>query len=333
MKRISALLALVILASCYDPNKPPPCHPGTIDYPRCIDPTLPAKKNQTQTPPQFGASLLYPGGTVYPVSIYGSTALGRSILTAPSASAVLALLGVQNIDTWENAAIAHANSVVSFRSGHHTWFGSAVAKLGTGDARWTTLLTGTAAVTIVQSGEEGGCNQITTGVNAASSAEGISVVNGLGSYGASYVSDLANATAKWHVAWDFKFTTTPDAQAEFAVGWASPAGAPEVGVGIRGAQSTGFYRLFRQMTATGQTGATAIDNKRHRTMFWHDGSVAAGTVNWMIDGVVQTPLAGYNPASPGAPYWRIANGTTAAAQTVILCQFGYQGDGVAIPPP
>lgn len=43
---IRVLLALAVLAlagavSCYDPNKPPPCHPGTIDYPACIDPTQP----------------------------------------------------------------------------------------------------------------------------------------------------------------------------------------------------------------------------------------------------------------------------------------------------
>lgn len=329
MKRITALLALVAFAAgCYDPNKPPPCHPGTIDYPRCIDPTQPAQKPQA-----LGASLIYPGSTVYPANIYGSSAIGRSILTASTASAILTILGIQNVDTWENRAIAHANSVVTFRSAHHTWFGSATAKLGTLGSDWTTLLSGTGAVTIVQSGEEGGCNQITTGVNAASSVEGIAVVNGLGSYGTSWVSDLANSTSKWHVTWDFKITTVPDSQAEFAVGWASPAGAPEVGVGIRGAQSTGFYRLFRQMTATGVTGTTARDTKRHRAEFWHDGSVAAGTVNWTFDDVAQTALTGYNPASPGAPYFRIANGTTAAAQTAILCQYGYQGDGVAIPPP
>ena len=41
---IRVILALAVLAlagavSCY--KEIPPCHPGTIDYPACIDPTLP----------------------------------------------------------------------------------------------------------------------------------------------------------------------------------------------------------------------------------------------------------------------------------------------------
>lgn len=33
--------AMVSAVGCYDPNKPPPCNPSTIDYPRCLDPTQP----------------------------------------------------------------------------------------------------------------------------------------------------------------------------------------------------------------------------------------------------------------------------------------------------
>lgn len=330
MKRIvSTLLTMAVLSACY--KTPPPCDPSTIDYPRCLDPTQPSLNGKPGN--ALGASLIYPGQTTRSTSIVDSTAIGRSILTAASASAILSILGVSNLDSWENRAVAHANSVVTFRAAHHTWFGSVVPKLGTLGSDWTALFSGSGATTIVQSGEEGGCSQITTGATASSGVEGISVVNGLGSYGASYISDLTAAAGKWHVTWDWKLTTVPDAQAEFVTGWATPAGVPIIGVGVRGAQSTGFYRLFVAGTATGQTGTVARDTKRHRAEFWHDGSVAAGTINWTIDDVAQTAVTGYSAGAPGAPYFRIINGSTAAAQTAIICQYGYQGDGVQIPPP
>lgn len=31
---------LLVFHGCYDPNNPPPCRPGSVDWPRC-DPTQP----------------------------------------------------------------------------------------------------------------------------------------------------------------------------------------------------------------------------------------------------------------------------------------------------
>lgn len=324
MKRLLAFAALLSLASCYDPNKPAPCDP------HCTDPKL----ARPDAGPKLGASLIYPGQSTRSTNIVDSTAIGRSILTAPSVASILAILGVANLDTWENRAVAHANSVVTFRAAHHTFFGGAVAKLGTLGSDWTALFAGSGATTIVQTGEEGGCSNITTGATASSSTELITVVNGLGAYGASYVSDLTAASSKWHVTWDFKLTTVPDAQTEFHMGWVAPAtGVSGPAVGIRGASSTGFYRLFVAGTATGVTGSVARDTKRHRAEFWHDGSVVPGTINWTFDDIAQTALTGYSWGASAAAYVRIANGSTAAAQNAIVCQYGYQGDGVQIPPP
>jgi len=36
-----AIYTVATSPGCYDPNKPPPCDPSTIDWPRCIDPTQP----------------------------------------------------------------------------------------------------------------------------------------------------------------------------------------------------------------------------------------------------------------------------------------------------
>jgi hypothetical protein len=37
----AAAACSVWAGGCYDPNKPIPCDPSTIDYPRCLDPTQP----------------------------------------------------------------------------------------------------------------------------------------------------------------------------------------------------------------------------------------------------------------------------------------------------
>jgi hypothetical protein len=38
---------VVFFGGCYDPNHPPPCRPGSVDYPRC-DPTQPPMPFQVQ---------------------------------------------------------------------------------------------------------------------------------------------------------------------------------------------------------------------------------------------------------------------------------------------
>jgi hypothetical protein len=331
MKRIAAFLLTAALVACYD--KPPPCNPNTIDWPRCIDPTQPSLKGDASAP-KMGASLIYPGGTVYPVSIYGSTATGRSLLTCASAAACRTALGITDVSTLESDAIAHANSVVAFTySPHFVWHPPAAAKFSSFGSQWSALVGGTGATAGVVTGERGGATQLTTGATASSTVELIDVPNGLGIYGTSFTDDLVAAGSKWHVQWDMKITTVPDSQTMFEAGWVQPnGGALGVMVGVQGSGSTANYRLFIHGGA-GVTGSVAIDTKRHRFRMWHDGGVATGTVNWTIDNVAQTALTGVTWGVAATPYFRMQNGSTAAAQTAILYDAIYQVDGVQIPPP
>lgn len=331
MKRIAAFVALALFVGCY--TRPPPCDPSTIDWPACIDPTQPALADAGA--PRLGASLLYPGGSVRSISITDSTATGRSLLTCASAAACRTALGLSNIDTFENSATAWCNSVVAFTYTPKVIYADAFSAAGGIGSRWTNLISGTAARTIItapSAQERGGGQQYTTGATASSEAQWIPVSNGLGAFSMGVADDLVAATSKWCVQWDFAYQTTPDAQAGFGLGWINPNGTSGPVLGVQGSGSTTLFRLYTRAGA-GTSSNVTIDNKRHRARMWHDGGVAAGTINWSIDGVAQTPVTGYAWGQPAGPYGNVFNGSTAAAQTVRIYEAFYAVDGVLNPPP
>lgn len=332
--------SLALLGACYDPNNLPPCDPSTIDYPRCLDPTLPSKAKQAQGgqgghAQSFGASIIYPGRNTSSTYIADSTATGRSLLTCATAAACRAVLGISNIDETCSAGIALANSLISFTYTPQAFCSDGYAAMGSTGSRWNNILSGSAARTVVTSPtaqERGGATQYTTGATASSQAQWLSIPNGLGVFATGVADDLTSATSKWFMQWDFSYQTTPDAQSSMGLGWIDPAGTATMFFGVQGSGSTSFFRFFRTGVA-GTSSTVSIDTKRHRVRLWHDGGVATGTINWSIDGVAQTPITGISWGTAAGPYGTILNGTTAAAQTVRLFSSVYVVDGVQNPPP
>lgn len=252
-------------------------------------------------------------------------AVARAFLAATTEAGQRAALGLLDLTDEASAELAHAKSVCAFANPTKLWFADALAKLGTFGSKWTTLLGGTGNVSIVQTGERGGVNEITTGATASSYVQLISCINGLASYGGAMMNDLTAADSKWHVQFDFKLTAAVDNVTELGFGWISPGGAPGPVVGVRGAQSTGFYRLYVSGSSTGVNSTVAIDtNVWHRARMWGNGD---GKIYASIDGETPIQLTGYSYGTEAAPYGNFLNNGTAAARKWRTAGIYYRVDG------
>lgn len=244
---------------------------------------------------------------------------------ATDAATARANLGIVDLTDQANNELAHANLVCDFDFPSLIWHEQCVAKIGTLGSKWTPLLSGDGAITIVQSGLRGGGNQCTTGATAASAVALISIVNGLSAFGGSFMDDLVAASSKWHVEFVAKITTTPDAATEWGIGWIKPDGAAQLLLGVRGASSTTKFRLFSG--ATGADSTVDIDTNFHRFRIWADGATP-GTIFFSVDNESPISIAGFAWGAAAAPYMNITNGATAAAQTIVLQDAYYRANGV-----
>lgn len=256
MKRL-LLFVLALSASCYNPNKPPACDPSTIDWPRCVDPTQ----------PKLGSSLIYPGNTVYPTSIFGSTAAGRAMLTAADAAAQRTLLGIQDVGDLRNYAIARAISLLSLSNPTVVVDESFVAKPGSSPSFFAGTSTNVSTLS-------GGWKKIAAGaVSGNSNAWTQADVSTAGT-----VSNVG--TQKWYQLWVIKLDAAADSTAQVQFGWINTAfSVVQPLVGMQGASSTTKFRFFDG--TTGATSTVNLDTGVHIIEHWGDG---AAHINASVDG-------------------------------------------------
>lgn len=250
------------------------------------------------------------------------SAAGRAVLDALTAAAQRTALGIVDLTDEENSALAHANTVCAFTYPSVLAKFPALAKPSQPGSAWVQSAgTGTAAVTRVASGSRGGALQLTTG---ASGGE-IDFVAGAvadGVFAGSFVDDLVAATSKWHVEYTAKVTSTPGATTEWGLGWISPPGTPGPMMGVRGAQSTAKFRMFKGGTATGVNSTVSIDTNWHRFRMWGNGD---GLIYFSVDNETPVTLSTTWGAAAG-PFVNLIQASS--QQTVLLGAARYRVDGM-----
>ncbi len=261
------------------------------------------------------------------------TSAGRAMAAASDAAAQRTLLSLTDVTDEASAELAHANSVCSFTYPSVSKVFRNNTKIGTLGNDWTLLTGGSGALGnsgkgVATSGWAGGggANILTTGATASSYVQLISCVNGLAILGGAMIDNLVSATAKWHFETVFKISTTPNSNTEIGVGWVDSGGGDQLLVGVRGAQSTTKFRVFKGGTSTGANSTVSIDTNPHRFRMWGNGD---GKVYFSVDYESAIQLSGATWADTvAAPYVTVQNGSTAAAQTVYLSTARYRVDGV-----
>lgn len=242
-------------------------------------------------------------------NITDSTVFGRALLTAASAAAQRTALGLLDLSGVEMSALAHANSVCAFTKLPTVWRAYMNPKTATAASKWITHdIGGTGGIVQIVTGADVGGREITTGATANSYCQLSSLE------GSTYVQPLSAELigAKWHFECDFKLVTAIDNVTELGIGFNDGAlsyGRPLIGV--RGHQSTGFFRCFLGVSATGANSTVAVDlNVWHKLRMWSDGT--AGTIYFSVDGETAIALTGLASTGVVGPYIRTHNGATAA---------------------
>jgi hypothetical protein len=260
------------------------------------------------------------------------TTAGRAMSAAADATAQRVLLGLTDLGDEAVNELVHANTVCAFTKPSVCKAFSNHAKVGTLGSEWTALVGGTGAlgnsgkgVAISSWPGGGGANILTTGATASSYVQLISIVDGLSLMGGAMIDNLVSATGKWHMETVFKISTTPGANTQIGVGWVDSSGADQLLVGVRGAQSTTKFRVFKGGTSTGTNSAVSIDTSPHRFRMWGNGD---GKVYFSVDYETPVELSGVTWADTvAAPFVAMANGATAAAQTIYLGTTRYRVNG------
>ncbi len=273
--------------------------------------------------PSTGETIVDGGG------VEGMTAVGLAIATAPTYAAVRTLLGLVDIETQESKSIAHAKAVCNFAFAPAIWRASAVQAFGSSGSPWpSNILSSSSTRTVDSAGETGGSTLFTTSGLSGGQCQWLSVSNGLGVFAPSAMPDLVRAQDRWHCEFDFRLNSTPDAQTELGVGWIATDGTGGPSIGVRGAQSTSFFRLFMGGTSTGVNSTIAVDAARHRARIWANGATP-GTIYGSIDDEAPISMTGVAFGKAAGPYGQITNGTTLAAQNVNMFDAIYCFEGVA----
>lgn len=272
--------------------------------------------------PAYGPSRSLPS-----TAISDSTATGRALLTAASASAARTVLGIEDVSTIETQSISHAKTVCNFAYQPFVWRANCISKPGSAGSEWGgVILSASSTNTADTSGETGGSFIMTTSGASGGQVEWLGVNNGIGTYGSSVMPDLVRAQDRWHLEFDFKLNSTPDAQTTFGQGWADSGGGTTMFLGVLGSSSTAKYRFWQG--ATGALSTISVDTARHRARVWANGGTP-GTVFFSIDNETPISVAGVTWGTMATPYGKISNGTTLAAQNVNLYQSIYVLEGVA----
>lgn len=272
-------------------------------------------------------------GAITADDISDSGATGRDVIRSATPAAAREALELPDLTDAANSELAHANTVCAFTYPSECEVFGGAAKPGTVGSKWgANLATGSGGLGnsgkgVVTTGVRGGAVQLTTGATASSGSWLIGVVNGLGIYGAALMDDLVGATSKWHIEAVLRIDTTPDAETEIGIGWIDPGGglAP-LWFGMRGAQSTANFRLFRSGTATGINSTVAIvPGVPFRLRVWANGD---GKIYASVNNETPIELTGQAWGQAAAPYVGVTNGSTAAAQTITVWPVRYRSDGM-----
>ncbi|MEP6651811.1 MAG: hypothetical protein ABJA82_00540 [Myxococcales bacterium] len=272
--------------------------------------------------PKMGSSLLYPGRGTTAIGISDSTAAGRALLTAASAAAQRAALGISDVTEEASNELVHANTVCAFTLPSVLVTFPALAKPGAAGSAWAqTAGSGTAAITRVASGIRGGALQLTTGASGGEIDLAAGPVADA-AFGGSFVDDLVAATSKWHVEYVAKITSTPGATTEWGLGWISPPGLIGPMMGVRGAQSTAKFRMFQGNTATGVNSTINIDTNWHRFRMWANGDTL---IYFSVDNETPVTLSTTWGAAASPFAWLVQ---ASSSQTVLLAGARYRVDGV-----
>lgn len=298
MKRLAAFLTLLAFSACY--TTPPPCDPTTIDWPRCIDPTQPARKADAGAP-QLGASLLYPGRYVTSTDIVNATAIGRSVLTAADAAAIRTLLSIQDVGDLRNYAISRAQTVLGLTNptvAVDEPFVSNPRITSGGNATSPSFFSGVATNVTSLSG---GWKKITAGAIAGNTAA-------WQNYELATAQVVSNVgTQKWYQLWLVKLDAAADSTAQVQLGWIDTGfSVVQPLVGMQGASSTTKFRFFDG--STGATSAVNLDTSVHIIEHWCTG---AGSINASVDGET---TASYTTAKTNAvsPFVQVVTGSSGA---------------------
>jgi len=238
--------------------------------------------------------------------------VARSIGAAADAAAARAVLGIGDMASFANDAIAEANSVCGFSVSPRVLVMDMNNKPGTLSSPWLTAgATGTGAISRVATGADVGARELTTGATAGGAMQLYAIE------GADYCTPLISELigTKWFVAFDFKVTTTVDANTQLAVGWNSlglASGKPVLGV--YGPSSTTKFRLHLMQSSTGANSTIDIDGNWHRCRMWSDGT--AGTVYARVDGESAFSLTGLSAMGIVGPFFHTYHPTSSGAQSV-----------------
>jgi hypothetical protein len=153
-------------------------------------------------------------------------------------------------------------------------------------------------------------------------AQWLSVPNGLGVFGPDVMPDLVAAASRWHLEFDFRVNSTPDANLQFGQGWIDPAGSATMFIGVNATQAK--FQLIRTGGVTANS-TVNVDTGRHRARMWANGGTP-GTVYFSIDGETPVAKTGVAWGTTAGPYGTIV---ATATQNVNLFHSIYVIEGVA----
>ncbi len=278
MKRIASLLLVTALA-----------------FTACGD-------NQTaQRPPKLGASLVYPGRSISSTGIADSSAIGRSILTASTATAARSALGVSDIGDLRNYAIARAIAVLGLTNPTVVVDESFVSNprvTSGGNATSPSFFAGVATNVTSLSG---GWKKITAGAVAGNTSA-------WQNYELSTAQVVSNVgTQKWYQLWLVKLDAAADSTAQVQFGWIDTGfSVVQPLVGMQGPSSTTKFRAYDG--TTGATSSVNLDTSVHVIEHWGAGG---GSINISVDG---ESAASYTTAKTNAvsPFVQVVTGSGGA---------------------
>lgn len=255
------------------------------------------------------------GAPAIPVANPISTA-GFALIAAADVPAERALLGLVDLTSMDNAALARANLLCKFTN---PAFGRRLAmnsQLGTLGNPWRQNLGASGAQSTPATG--GG-----EGIKLSTGAASTTITGQLSSDGAAFgqpwTPDLVLASSKWYVQWDFQFLTVPTANTHLYLGWVATNGSAfGPGIGVFGSGSTTKYAFAKHNAATITPSTVSIDTNTHRARMWHDGAVTPGTVFFQFDAEAPISIAGVTMGTPAAPYWEFVCSDVGAPQQCVL---------------